>query len=230
MRVNDESTGQQQRAVDQRRLERAPAALTPRDNLLRRMRLVAKARFAANRRLEAKGSATNLGLQIANLYTIAIGIFLIQFPSDPAVRIGGASLNYVSLLASVFVQIMALIETYKDYGGKAKRMHDCAVVVNNLAQRLEINPREGWDTLEHYRKGYEAAIKDASANHDDLDYRAAQLEPARWRRRSREEKWTIIRWKIAYLWNVYVLTATILASPIAMGCLLVFYGVGSLAP
>jgi hypothetical protein len=59
-----------------------PPEVRARENLLRRFRVVAKTRFNAHKRLEAKASAANLGLQITNLYTIAIGILLIQFPAS----------------------------------------------------------------------------------------------------------------------------------------------------
>lgn len=202
------------------------ARTAPREALLRRMKLVAKARFEANTRLGAKASATNLGLQIANLYTIAIGIFLIQFPASGVVKLHGGVLNYVSLIASVFVQMMALIETFKDYGGRARLMHDCAMRVNSLAQQLDLDPREDGATLEAYRRAYEHAIQDAATNHDPIDYRAAILDPSRWRDRTHADRWAIVAWQVRYLWNVYGLTAVILTLPILVGGILMTLQLG----
>ena len=191
-----------------------------RDALLRRLRTVAKARFAAHARLSAKGHASNLGLQVANLYTIAIGIFLIQFPASGIVKAHGGVLNYVSLIASVFVQILALIETYRDYGGQARAMHDCALRVNSLSQQLELDQRADTSTLEAYRRAYEHAIRDAATNHEAIDYRAARLDPERWHERTREERWAIVVWQLSYFWHVYGLTGAVLVFPIVAGYLL----------
>ena len=151
-------------------------AFKQRENLLRRMTIVAKARFNAHARLNAKASATNVGLQLANLYTIAISILIIQFRVssviDPLERV----LNYVSLLASVFVQIMALIESFKDYSGKAKAMHHCAMQVNRLVQRLELEGRMDLRTLQDYSERYNAIIIDIDVNHDNIDYQRHVVE------------------------------------------------------
>lgn len=190
------------------------------------MSMASKARFAANKRLEAKGVATNVGLQLANIYTIAIGILLIQFPNAELLKPITGALNYISLIASVFVQIMALIESYKDYTGRARRMHDCAVGISSLQQRLELDPRNDWHTLEWYRSAYETIIKDADLNHDAIDYRCAQLEPAKLIERSWPQRLAIARWRVAYLWNVYGLTASILICPWGVGYGLIMLGLG----
>src|SRR5260221_382865 len=130
------------------------------NNLLRRMRIVAKARFAASKRLDAKSAATNFGLQTANIYTIAIGIFLLQFDGSEVLSHHVKSLNFTSLIASVFVQIVALIESYKDFSGRAKSMHRCAVQVNRLFQRLEIDPRLDMQLLAQYQEQYSNIIDD----------------------------------------------------------------------
>jgi SMODS and SLOG-associating 2TM effector domain family 5 len=191
----------------------AVGQIHPRDGLRRRMGMAAKARFAAHKRLEAKGVATNAGLQLASFMTIAIGVLVLQFSASEALKPYNGVLNYMSLIASVFVQIMALVETMKDYPEKARQMHVCAVAISSLQQRFEIDPRTDWQTLEGYRAAYEAVIKDANLNHDAIDYRRAQLEPDKIRPRSRQERFAIARWRLAYLWNVYGLTVTILVSP-----------------
>lgn len=193
---------------------------------MRRMGMAAKARFAANKRLEAKGVATNVGLQLANVYTIAISILLLQFSTSELLKPVSGALNYISLIASVFVQIMALIETFKDYSGRARRMHDCAVAISSLHQRLELDPRTDWQTLEWYRASYEVVIKDADLNHDAIDYRCAQLEPARLIERPRQHRYAIFRWRLAYFWNVYGLTTSILVSPWLVGHGLIRLGLG----
>lgn len=150
------------------------------------MQILAKTRFNAQRRLEAKASATNFGLQIANLYTIAIGILLIQFPSSEVLKPASGALNYVSLLASVFVQIMALIESLKDYSGKAKAMRDCGLQVSALYQALELDPRGDWEVLRQYDSAYQRILQDTDVNHDDIDYQKWQIDEPRKRTPSLE--------------------------------------------
>ena len=216
MRIGSIKQAEQKPARDgQAQLRPVPIAgqMHPRDGLMRRMGMAAKARFAANKRLEAKGVATNVGLQLASFMTIAIGVLVLQFSSSEALKPYNGVLNYMSLIASVFVQIMALVETMKDYPDKARRMHDCAVAISSLQQRFELDPRTDWQVLEGYRAAYEAVIKDANLNHDAIDYRCAQLEPDKIRPRTRHELLAIARWRVAYLCNVYGLTVTILVSP-----------------
>jgi hypothetical protein len=190
-----------------------PPEVRARENLLRRFRVVAKTRFNAHKRLEAKASAANLGLQITNLYTIAIGILLIQFPASELLKPSFGALNYVSLLASVFVQIMALIESLKDYSGRAKSMHDCGLKVSALYQALELDPRTDWVTLGHYDAAYQRILQDTDVNHDDIDYDKQQLDEARKSRASSTVFLRSCRFWILYVWNVYALTAMILVSP-----------------
>ena len=165
-------------------------------------------------------------MQRAGSVAIAIGILLIQFPNSQLLKPISGALNYISLIASVFVQIMALIESYKDYSGRARRMHDCAVAISSLQQRIELDPRTDWQTLEWYRGAYETIIKDADLNHDAIDYRCAQLEPAKLVARPRHHEMAILRWRLAYFWNVYGLTVTILLSPWLLGYGLIKLGLG----
>lgn len=185
-----------------------------RENILRRLRIVAKARFAANKRLEAKASATSFGLQTANLYTIAIGILVLQFEGVGFVGENTKSLNYISLIASVFVQIIALIETHKDYSGRARSMHDCAVEVNRICQQIELHPMPTRDVLSQFQHVYHEAIKSFNVNHDDIDFKEAQLEPSRHKSRPWPEVWRLMCWRLRYAWNVYSLPAFILVLPV----------------
>jgi hypothetical protein len=184
-----------------------------RSGMLRRMHLVARARFAAHRRLAEKANATNIGLQLANFYTISIGIFLLQFGHVPLVKSASGSLGYVSLIASVFVQIMALIESLKDYSGRARSMHGCAVKINSLRQSLDLEQRHDWQCLKWYNDQYQAIIGDYDVNHDPIDYAAAQIDPDSRRERSPEQLNELRWWRVKYLWNVYALTVAILLSP-----------------
>ncbi len=190
-----------------------PPEVKARENLLRRFRIVAKTRFNAHKRLEAKARVANLGLQITNLYTIAIGILLIQFPASEVLKPSFGALNYVSLLASVFVQIMALIESLKDYSGRAKSMHDCGLKVSALYQALELDPRTDWGTLRQYDAAYQRILQDTDVNHDDIDYDKLQLDEARRIGLSFAVWLQSCRWRISYIWNVYALTTIILVSP-----------------
>ncbi len=195
-----------------------------RDGMLRRMRVTAKARFNANKRLEAKAAATTLGLQIANLYTIAIAILLLQYPTAELIEAHSRSLNYISLVASIFVQIIALLETYKDYSGKARSMHDCAIAVSRIARRLELDPRLDIQVLQQYQAFYDEAIKDYSVNHDAVDHAGAQLDPTLIRPRTFAERLRVAAWWAKYAWNVYALTAFVLLLPVICSGLLMFAG------
>lgn len=194
-----------------------------RERLINRMNVLSRARFAANKRLEAKAVATNLGLQIVNFYTIAIGLLLLQFPDASLITGYTRSLNFVSFLASIFVQIIALIENFKDYSGKARSMHDCALEVSRIHQELEMDQRMEWPLLMHYQARYHEAIKDYNVNHDEIDFLAAQIEPGRHKDRSRNEWKSLIWWRLRFLWNVYGFTVSILVLPwVCMGLLALF--------
>ena len=197
------------------------AELDLRGKLLRRMRTVAKARFNANQRLEDKAIASNFSLQIANLYTLAIGIYLLQFHASDIVKTAGDVLNYVSLIASVFVQIMALLESLKDYTTKARLMHDCAVKVNDLCQALELDLRSDLQTLRAYQQAYQSIVKECPINHDDIDYRSALLDDVRGKRDQTWGERAQLAWlRVRYIGNVYLLTGAIVSTPVVVLVLL----------
>jgi SMODS and SLOG-associating 2TM effector domain family 5 len=185
-----------------------------RDGILGRMKIAARARFAANKRLEAKALATNFGLQTANLYTICIGILLLQFESATPILLHTKALNYVSLVASVVVQIVALVESYKDYSGKARTMHDCAIEINRIYQRMDLDPRLDYGVFAQYQAEYNEAIRDFAVNHDAIDFLTAQLEPTRRKARTGRDRMALLMWNVRYAWNVYALTAAILLLPL----------------
>ena len=182
--------------------------------MIKRLRTVAKARFNASKRLEAKGAATNFGLQLANLYTIGIGILLLQFGGAATVVLHQASLNYISLVASVFVQIIALVESLKDYSGRARSMHECAIEANRICRRLEIDTRIDPGVLSQYQAEFDETIKSYHLNHDDIDYLSAQIDPTRIKTRTKIEWIWVSAFWLRYAWNVYSLTVFVLLLPL----------------
>jgi hypothetical protein len=139
---------------------------------------------------------------------------LIQFPNSHVLHPALGALNYVSLIASVFVQIMALIESLKDYSGKPKAMHTCALEVNALVQNLELDPRDSHEILRWYSQAYHRILKDADINHHDIDYRNWKLEEVRRReKKGLMDRLDLALWRVSYVWNVYALTTVILLSP-----------------
>lgn len=140
--------------------------------------LVKRARFNASKRLERKQSAGIVTLAIVALYGGLISVFNLMFKH----RVGADTrdvLEYVAVVSSWLTLIIGLTETMKGYGANARELHDCARDVNTLAKELAATPIHDERALQPFLGRYREIIERCRPNHDDIDFRLAELDMPR---------------------------------------------------
>lgn len=116
----------------------------------------AGARFNAYRRLRNKLNASIFSISILSLYNISIAIFDIvplQYNSGTTV------------VLSVFIIIVSLLEFSKDYATKAERMHVNAMKINAFNNKLHLEKELSQKLLDEY----ENIKSSCSENHEPQD-------------------------------------------------------------
>jgi len=123
----------------------------------------AGARFNAYRRLRKKQNASIFCISFLSLFNIAIAMFEI-IPKEYN--------NNASILFSVFIIMVSLLEFSKGYGTKAERMHVNAMQLTDFNKSLELETQLTQDLLDKYQH-----IKNSCAeNHESYDVELFQLQ------------------------------------------------------
>lgn len=139
------------------------------DQLLRRVWATKGARLNAARRLEKRHLWSTRTVAFLSIYLASMSIYALA--SDSAS--GGAAASTFSIVASVLVLILSLIEGQEDYRVKAERLHQCAKDLLPLEIRLDNLKAQGTAALEvlsSIANDYVAVIDRCPENHLPTDY------------------------------------------------------------
>lgn len=140
---------------------------SPRDELLSRMHATKGARFAANKRLEAKSWFNGYTISILSLYVICISVGLLVFGT----YLDGITeniLTFISVSLSVLIIIFSLLVASEKIDVKAELMHNCARDVLDLYSELKFSKNSDGE-IETYRERYHSIINRYQHNHDNID-------------------------------------------------------------
>jgi hypothetical protein len=126
-------------------------------------------------------------------------------------------LTLVSIVASIFIIIVAFIAALNDYRVKGLELQKCAMQVARLTQWLEASQIRTFQDLGWYVERYSESIDACPFNHDDIDYQrvlAAELE-------RKEDKtpadYNFIYWRIfRYHLDAYWLYVLLLVAPVGL--------------
>jgi len=199
--------------------------------------MVKRARFNASKRLERKQSAGTVTLAIVALYGGLISVFNLMFKH----RVGGDTrdiLEYVAVVSSWLTLIIGLTETMKGHGANARELHDCARDVNNLQKQLAATAIWDEQAIQPFLARYREIIERCRPNHDNVDYRLAELDLTRGERERLmltedwDERWHArqLLWaKICYHVSTYWFYAMIWSAPPLVGLILWWLVPASLA-
>ncbi|MFM9940043.1 MAG: SLATT domain-containing protein [Hyphomicrobiaceae bacterium] len=191
-------------------------------------KLVKRARFNAAKRLERKHYAGIVTLAIVALYGGLISVFNLMFKHRVSADLRDV-LEYVAVVSSWLTLIIGLTEQQKNHSANARELHDCGQAVNDLQKQLSAAPIASERDFAPYLGHYRAIMERCRPNHDDVDYRLAEVTPSREERQAlqergewddsrlrRERRWAQMRYDI----NTYLFYASIWFTPALVGMVL----------
>ncbi|HZR86807.1 MAG TPA: SLATT domain-containing protein [Bradyrhizobium sp.] len=144
------------------------------DDLLHRMNVTKGARFNAARRLEGRDRKMALVVALASALVIALTFvpFAYQLP-----KVVMADLSVVTMLASVLILAISLIQYSNDDAVNAEQHHRCGLEINQLRGELSANSESvSASDLHAFAERYARILDKYSVNHDGVDFDQYRLE------------------------------------------------------
>ena len=126
------------------------------------------ARFNAYRRLARKNHASIFAVSILSFYNVGIALF-------PSI-VGTEIVPPATIAVSIFILIISLLEAGKGYAVKAERMHQNAVDLNYLLNRINITEKIDREKTESFYNEYYKLIKNCPENHAPCDDKLFRTE------------------------------------------------------
>ncbi len=133
--------------------------------------ITAGCRFEASRRLDKKDGVSAVTISTLSLY--AISFSLAPYFIDVELVKSLSFLPFVSVIISIFIIILTLLEASKKYSVRAEMMHQCGKALNELHYELDylINTGNINETRFHQiKESYDKVIKNFPENHEQLDF------------------------------------------------------------
>ncbi|MEO0791490.1 MAG: SLATT domain-containing protein [Pseudomonadota bacterium] len=144
-----------------------------RDELLKTLTLMKRARFNAWKRLRDKHDAGQIVFALSGIYGFLIPIFTLQFQG----LLGTFTANLFGFIAAVATGlsfVVAFLYQQQNYQKRAEQFHDCGLALNRLRYRVRTDPSPSREALLDYHDDYHRILAD-SENHGDIDYERAIL-------------------------------------------------------
>lgn len=146
-------------------------------NLESRMWITRSSRFNASRRLNRKHYCSLASISILSVYGISIPII------QSIVDLSGCSetdqfYSAIATVLSVFILVISLLETSKNYQIRAEKMHESALAISKLCREIEfikLNVSASEHELANKAKAvcdeYEQSVANCPYNHTVQDYK-----------------------------------------------------------
>jgi hypothetical protein len=133
------------------------------------------ARFNAHARLVAKHWLSTTATALLALYLVAVSLVPLAFEKNMTAETIRA-LAVISLITSVFLIIITLLESARNYHREADRMHKCALEIAELYNRLQAMPLEEAETKRtNLNDEYSRILRLHEINHKTIDFLQFQL-------------------------------------------------------
>lgn len=150
-------------------------------------------RFNTFRRLKKQGTLSITTISILSVYAIVISLFQFFFKTRPH-NIDNFD-TFFSILLSICILVVSLLEASREYGIKAAKVYDCSNDIGLLQHKLkqvectdDIN-----NELSNISDHYNAILKSCPENHDAIDYELFKAQNYK-------------HYKINLLYSVYIKT------------------------
>lgn len=145
------------------------------NNLDRKMWITRDCRYNSDRRLKKKNTLSLTAISFLSLYVLIISIFT-TIEDGNLSEATSKSLSIASIVISLFILILSLLETSKEYAIKAERLYNCANIINKLMSDLKIakatikDQKELEISVNKINHNYHEIISGYEENHEELDY------------------------------------------------------------
>ncbi|MES0057723.1 MULTISPECIES: SLATT domain-containing protein [unclassified Mesorhizobium] len=140
------------------------------DPLLGKMWKTKSARFNAHTRLKAKQSLSTTATSFLAFYLVIVALIPLLY--EASLPPGGPKfLSVVSLIISIFLIIITLLESAKNYSGEADRMQKCALDISDIYNQFQaLTLEEANSRRPEFSANYSEILKTHQLNHKDVDY------------------------------------------------------------
>jgi len=143
-------------------------------DLLYRMEVTKGSRFNASKRLEGRERRMALLIALASALVIALTFMSTAYRLPPAVV---SDLNVVTMVASVLILAVSLIQYSNNDAVNAEQHHRCGLEINELRGQLQsMQEPVSEDNLREFSRRYAHILDKYSVNHDLVDYDRYRLD------------------------------------------------------
>jgi hypothetical protein len=143
-------------------------------DLLYRMEVTKGSRFNASKRLEGRERRMALLIALASALVIALTFMSTAYRLPPTVV---SDLNVVTMVASVLILAVSLIQYSNNDAVNAEQHHRCGLEINELRGQLQsMQEPVSEDNLREFSRRYAHILDKYSVNHDLVDYDRYRLD------------------------------------------------------
>ena len=143
-------------------------------DLLYRMNVTKGSRFNASKRLEGRDRRMALLIALASALVIALTFMSTAYRLPPSVV---SDLNVVTMVASVLILAVSLIQYSNDDAVNAEQRHRCGLEINELRGHLQaVQESISEENLREFARRYSHILDKYSVNHDLVDYDRYRLD------------------------------------------------------
>ena len=141
------------------------------DHLLSKMWKTKGSRFNAHARLRARHWASVLATSILSMYLAGLSLCQLTF-ADALGANENKILSIGGVVVSIFLIIITLVETARNYLGDAEKMHQSALAISELYNRFQALTVDQADAERlRFNDDYSDALKTIPVDHKDIDYK-----------------------------------------------------------
>lgn len=186
------------------------------DPLLGKMWKTKSARFNAHARLLTKHWLSTTATAILSFYLIVASLIPLVYEANlpPA---GSKFLAVITLVISILLIIVTLIESARNYHGEADRMHKCALSISEIYNRLQAMTLDFADQNRiSLNEDYSNVLLKYEINHKDIDFIRFQIAFSDdLNIRGAQRAWNIAKYIILWLAEYSMYIVIIAAPPLA---------------
>ena len=143
-------------------------------DLLYRMEVTKGSRFNASKRLEGRERRMALLIALASALVIALTFMSTAYRLPPTVV---SDLNVVTMVASVLILAVSLIQYSNNDAVNAEQHHRCGLEINELRGQVQsMQEPVSEDNLREFSRRYAHILDKYSVNHDLVDYDRYRLD------------------------------------------------------